>query len=268
MNTDKTIRLKYTILSVSLITVTAGAMIAPAVGSIATAFPGASPLQINVLTSLHAGMVVPFSFISGFLVRKFSKKNILIASLLLYLIGGIGGSISPSIEFMLMTRALLGISVGLMIPISLTLITDNYHDEERTQTLGLQSAATSLGGIIAILVSGYLATFGWQFSFMAYGKAGAILVSCIYLGQFISPLLLGSVSRIFGDGSVHFAYLNMAVALIFVASALLINRFTHFTGINRWLARSGSKEMFSEIMMQQKDMQRSISELSKQIERM
>lgn len=416
--------LKYAILSVSLITVMAGAMIAPAVAQIAAAFPDATPFQINVLTSLHAGMVVPFSFISGFLVRKYSKKNILIVSLILYLIAGLGGSVSPSIEFMLATRALLGVAVGLMIPISLTLITDNYQDDERTQTLGLQSAATNLGGIIAIMVSGLLATYGWEFSFMAYGiaffilplvvfilpnvkpkpyvkdsvnnrfdprvlllaiymimtfvvffgipsnmalflkeldvtntivngaiiatcsvggflggltlayfrrtfkaffvplqvvfmafgfslivffdqslyamgvgvlilgfgygstvpiifdtaskittgNAGAfataILVSSIYLGQFISPVLLGSVSRAFGDGSVHFSYLMMAMTLIVVASLLMINKVTHLTGINRWLTQSRSKRMFDEIITQQNDLQNSVIELNNRIEKM
>ncbi|MEX1200797.1 MAG: MFS transporter [Methylophaga sp.] len=416
--------LKYAILSVSLITVMAGAMIAPAVASIAAAFPDATALQINVLTSLHAGMVVPFSFISGYLVRKYSKKNILIVSLILYLIAGLGGAVSPNIWFMLATRALLGISVGLMIPISLTLITDNYHGEERTQTLGLQSAATNLGGIIAIMVSGFLALYGWQFSFMAYGMAApililvllilpnkapqpyvkdsannkfdprifllaiymvmtfvvffgipsnmalfleeldvtntvvngiiiatcsvggflgglslaffrrkfktffvplqvtfmaigfslivfydqsliamgigvlilgfgygstvpvifdsaskistgnamamatALLVSSIYLGQFISPVLLGTVSRLFGDGSVHFSYLMMALALIFVAVMLMINKFLHITGIKHWLTRNSSKRLFAEISSQQSDLQMSVEKLNTRLDQM
>lgn len=416
--------LKYAILSISLITVMAGAMIAPAVASIAAAFPDATALQINVLTSLHAGMVVPFSFVSGYLVRKYPKKFILIISLILYLIAGLGGALSPNIWFMLATRALLGIAVGLMIPISLTLITDNYHGEERTQTLGLQSAATNLGGIIAILVSGTLAMYGWQYSFMAYGMAAlilllvvfflpttkpepyvedsannrfeprvfllaiymiltfvvffgipsnmalflkeldvtntvlngiiiaicsvggffgglslayfrrkfkaffvplqvtfmaigfslivfydqslyamglgvlilgfgygstvpvifdsaskittgnsaamatAVLVSSIYLGQFISPLLLGSVSRWFGDGSVHFSYLMMALALIFVAVMLMINKLMHFTGINRWLTQNSSKRLFIEISNQQNDLQQSVRELNKRFDQL
>lgn len=416
--------LKYAILSISLITVMAGAMIAPAVASIAAAFPDATALQINVLTSLHAGMVVPFTFVSGFLVRKYSKKNVLIVSLILYLIAGLGGALSPNIWFMLATRALLGIAVGLMIPISLTLITDNYHGEERTQTLGLQSAATNLGGIIAILVSGTLAMYGWQFSFMAYGMAAlilvlivfflpnikpqpyekssannrfeprvlllavymiltfvvffgipsnmalflreldvtntvlngiiiatcsvggffggltlayfrkkfktffvplqvtfmaigfslivfydqslyvmglgvlilgfgygstvpvifdsaskittgnaaamatAVLVSSIYLGQFISPVLLGSVSRVFGDGSVHFSYLMMALALIFVAVMLLFNKVMHVTGITRWLTQNSSKRLFAEISIQQSDLQESVRELNNRLDQL
>jgi len=158
----------------------AGAMIAPAVASIAEAFPKATDLQINVLTSLHAGMVIPFSFISGYLVRYFSKKNIVLVSCLLYLVGGIGGAFSPDIYFMLATRAILGIAVGLMIPISITLISDYYEGEERTQTLGLQSAATNLGGIIAIVISGFLATLGWSFSFYAYGLGGIIFFIVLF----------------------------------------------------------------------------------------
>lgn len=414
--------LKYAILSVSLITVMAGAMIAPAVAAIAAAFPEATPLQINVLTSLHAGMVVPFAFVSGYLVRYYSKKSILLVSLVLYLIGGVGGALSPDIWFMLATRAVLGVAVGLMIPISITLISDNYVGEERTATLGLQSAATNLGGIIAIVVSGVLATQGWQYSFMSYGMgaiiffivlfmipnkkpapyvkesvnnkldprvwllafymvltfvvffgipsnmalflkeldvtntitngiiiatcsvggflgglslaffrrkfksffvpfqvsfmaigfvliafvneslfsmglgvlilgfgygstvpvifdsatrittgtatstATALLVSAIYTGQFLSPVLLGFVSRTFGDGSVYFSYTMMALALVFVAAMLLSERFLHFTGIKGWLTRSNTKLLITEISHQQTDLKDSIDSLAERLD--
>lgn len=415
--------LKYAILSISLITVMAGAMIAPAVASIAAAFPEATDFQINVLTSLHAGMVIPFSFVSGYLCRYFSKKYIVLVSCFLYVVAGIGGSMSPDIYFMLATRALLGVAVGLMIPISITLISDYYQGEERTQTLGLQSAATNLGGIIAIIISGFLATLGWNYSFYAYGLGGiiffivlffipnkkpepyvkqsvnnkldprvlllsiymiltfvvffgipsnmalflseldvtntvtngiiiavcslggflgglglaffrrklksmfiplqvsfmavgfslivfgslslvllgvgvlilgfgygstvpvifdtsskiskgsaastatALLVSSIYAGQFISPVILGFVSRTFGDGSVAFSYTMMTFALIFVASILMAERFLHFTGIKRYLKRDSSKRMFTEISSQQTEIHETIQLLSSQIEK-
>nr|WP_284047774.1 MFS transporter [Halomonas gemina] len=406
-----------------MITVMAGAMIAPAIASIAAAFPNASDFQINLLTSLHAGLVVPFSFISGFLAKHYSKKSILIVSLVMYLVGGIGGSLSDSMMFMLGTRVLLGISIGLMIPLSITLISDYYEGEERTRTLGLQSAATNLGGIIAIVVSGVLALQGWRFSFMAYGLAAfvlllvvfflprkappqhtseagekssfdarvfllavymiltfvvffgipsnmslylselhitntvvnglviavcsvggflggmsvaffrrvlkslfvplqvvymaigfgmiaflneyivllgigvlvlgfgygstvpiifdsatkittgaaramatAILVSSIYLGQFISPVLLGLVSRLFGDGSVYFSYTAMAIALIFVAVLLLAERAMHFSGLKKWLSRSGSSHALSEISKMNVTLKDRVDLLSQQLD--
>jgi len=415
--------LKYAILSVSLITVMAGAMIAPAVALIAEAFPNATSFQINLLTSLHAGLVVPFSFLSGYLVRFFSKKDILIVSLILYLIGGVGGSLSDSMWFMLSTRVVLGIAIGLMIPLSITLISDYYKGEERTRTLGLQSAATNLGGIIAIVVSGFLAAQGWRYSFLAYSlaflalvlvffflprkapaKAGdgeveesnfdsrvfllaiymvltfvvffgipsnmalflkeihitntvvngiiiavcsvggfaggmsvaffrrvlksffvplqvvymaigfiliaffnqylillglgvlilgfgygstvpvifdgatkittgaarsmatAIIVSSIYLGQFISPVILGEISRFFGDGSVYYSYSVMALALVFVAILLFVERGLHFSGLKKWLSRSSSQHAFSEMSASNVRLQERVDTLATQLE--
>lgn len=410
--------LKYAILSISLITVMAGAMIAPAVASIAAAFPEASAMQINLLTSLHAGMVVPFSFISGYLVRYYAKKTILLISLVMYLVGGVGGALSTDMMFMLFTRIVLGISIGLMIPISITLISDYYDGEERTRTLGLQSAATNLGGIIAIVVSGFLALLGWQYSFLAYGMAAAvlvlvtaflpkinpppyekdsvnnrmdgrvfllaiymiltfivffaipsnmslflseldvtntvvngiiiavcsvggflggmsmaffrkfykslfvpiqvafmaigyiliaffndqlimlglgvlilgfgygstvpvifdsatkittgaatsmataILVSSIYLGQFIAPNLLGTVSRTFGDGSVFFSYTLMSLVLAFVAIMLLAERALHLTGLKKWMTRNSNKHAFNELSTQNQILQDKIEDMS------
>ncbi|GAE93909.1 multidrug resistance protein B [Gracilibacillus boraciitolerans JCM 21714] len=168
--------LKYAILSVSLITVMAGAIIAPAIGSIAVAFPDASGFQINLLTSLHAAFMIPFAFVSGFLCRYFSKKAILLFSLVLYLVAGVGGGFAPNMFILLCTRALLGISVGLMMPLSTTLVSDNYDGEKRTGMMGMVSAATNLGAIIAIMIAGVLATISWNATFYVYGIGAIVMI--------------------------------------------------------------------------------------------
>ncbi|ESU31913.1 hypothetical protein G3A_13950 [Bacillus sp. 17376] len=168
--------LKYAILSVSLITVMAGAIIAPAVGSIAVAFPDASGFEINLLTSLHAAFMIPFAFVSGYLCRYFSKKTVLILGLVLYLVAGLGGGFATNMAFLLFTRALLGVSVGLLMPLSTTLVSDYYDGEERTSMMGLVSAATNLGAIIAIMVSGILAMQGWRAAFYVYGIAAIVMI--------------------------------------------------------------------------------------------
>jgi len=100
----------------------------------------------------------------------------------------------------------------------------------------------------------------------AASTATALLVSSIYAGQFISPVVLGSVSRIFGDGSVSFSYTMMTFALIFVAAILLAERFLHFTGMKRYLKRDSSKRLFTEISSQQSELNDTVRSLSKQFE--
>lgn len=160
--------LKPTILSISLLTVMAGAAISPALGNIRQAFPDASAEAIKMIISMPAMMIILFSLISGKLSFKISKKKILITGLTIYLIGGLGGGFTSGIKQLLIFRAILGIGVGLIMPLSVAIIADFFDGEERTKMIGLSPASSSLGAVIANIVSGILADVNWRFAFAVY----------------------------------------------------------------------------------------------------
>src|SRR5699024_1844904 len=51
---------------------------------------------------------------------------------------------------------------------SMSQINDYYTGKERTQMMGYNSAFSNFGGIITMLVAGWLATFGWRVPFNVY----------------------------------------------------------------------------------------------------
>ena len=150
---------KLAILSISLITVMAGATISPALGSISEAFPEANETSIKLINTLHALFIIPFTFISSRLTKRVSKKSVLAAGLILYVIGGLGGAFAPTLWLLLVSRAVLGIAVGLIMPISTSLIPDFYEGKEKTVMMGRVSASNQLGGIISIVLAGILRVF-------------------------------------------------------------------------------------------------------------
>lgn len=168
--------LKPTIISISMATVMAGAAISPALGLIAEAFPEASPTMIKLILTAPSIMIIPFSFLSSFLTFKMTKRSIIMAGLFIYLIGGIGPQLVSSIEVLLVLRLILGAGVGLVMPLSMSLINDYYIGKERTQMMGYNSAFSNFGGIITMLVAGWLATFGWRVPFNVYFLGLAIFV--------------------------------------------------------------------------------------------
>lgn len=174
--------LKMAILSVSLLTVMAGAAISPALGDIALAFPDVSETKIKLILTLPAVMIIPFIFISSNLTRRFPKKHILFVGMFFYLIGGLGGGLASSIELLLIFRAILGIGVGLLMPISTALVADFFDGEERTTTMGHVSAANNLGGVVLFLMSGVLAAISWRMSFSVYGL---VIVAAIIVFFFL-----------------------------------------------------------------------------------
>ncbi|CAM3262235.1 MFS transporter [Filibacter tadaridae] len=172
--------LKPTILSISMATVMAGAAISPALGLIAKAFPDASPTMIKLILTAPSIMIIPFSFLSSYLTSKLTKRTIIMIGLFIYLIGGIGPQFVPTIESLLVLRLILGAGVGLVMPLSMTLINDYFAGKERTKMMGYNSAFSNLGGILTMLLAGWLATFGWRVPFNVYFLGLVIFVMIFF----------------------------------------------------------------------------------------
>jgi MFS family permease len=167
--------LKPTILSLSFLSILSGAAVSPALGRIQQAFPEASELTVQMILTLTPLFIIPFSLLTGRLSLKINKRHILFAGLTIYLLAGVGGGLMNSMPMILVMRALLGIGTGLISALSLSLIADFYHGNERSTTMGQSSAIATLGGIVLTLLSGWLALLSWRFAF------GAYLVSLIVL---------------------------------------------------------------------------------------
>ncbi len=160
--------LKLTVLSVSLLTVLAGAAVSPALAQIQNAFPDASDLAIQMILTLPPLLIIPFSLFSGWLALRFRKRSMLFVGLSIYLLAGVGGGLANSITMLLVMRALLGVGTGLIAPLSQSLIADFFSGDERADMMGKSSAVATLGGIVMPLLSGWLAVYSWRFAFAAY----------------------------------------------------------------------------------------------------
>jgi MFS family permease len=167
---------RIAILSISFLTVMAGAAISPSLGEISKAFPEVSDTIIKMILTLPALFIIPFSLISGALARTVSKKKLLITGLIIYIIGGLGAIPAPNIFFVLLSRAVLGVGVGLIMPLSTGLIADFFIGEERAKMMGYSTSFSNLGGAFAILIAGFLANIYWKYTFFVYGIGFIVLM--------------------------------------------------------------------------------------------
>ncbi len=176
--------LKPTILSISLLTVMAGAAVSPALGSISKAFPSVSPEMIKMIISLPAITIIVFSYVSGKLAARISKRYILIIGLLMYLLGGLGAALTTTIYQLLFFRAILGVGVGLLMPLSVAIIADFYEGAQRSKMIGLSPAISCLGGVLASFLGGLLAALNWRYAFGIYCLAiPSLLLTIIVLPE-------------------------------------------------------------------------------------
>lgn len=172
-------RLLYTILSISLLTVMAGAAIAPALGTISKHFAGQSPLLIQLIVSLPALFIILTNLVFPLLCRLMKTRTLALTGLWLYVLAGAGAFFVDNIWVLLVFRALMGVSVGMIMPLSTGLLAYYFPPEEQAGLMGLSAAMNQMGGVVATFLAGTLASISWNYAFLVYllGLIAIILVA-------------------------------------------------------------------------------------------
>ena len=172
-------RLLYTILSISLLTVMAGAAIAPALGVISAHFSGRNPLLIQLIVSLPALFIILTNLLFPWLCRLMKTRTLALAGLALYVLSGAGAFFVDNIWLLLIFRALMGVSVGMIMPLSTGLLAYYFPPEEQAGLMGLSAAMNQMGGVVATFLAGILAGISWNYAFLVYllGLIAVILVA-------------------------------------------------------------------------------------------
>ncbi|MBO5251395.1 MAG: MFS transporter [Bacteroidaceae bacterium] len=157
-----------TILSMSLLTVMAAAAIAPAMGIIQQHFDSAPDILIQLIISLPALFIILTNLCFLSISRVLRTRAIAIIGLAIYVVAGTGCFFIDNIYALLVMRALLGVSVGLIMPLSTGLLSYFYPPEEQARLMGLSAAMNQMGGVVGTLLAGILASIQWNYSFLVY----------------------------------------------------------------------------------------------------
>ena len=181
-------RLLYTILSISLLTVMAGAAIAPALGVISAHFAGRNPLLIQLIVSLPALFIILTNLVFPWLCRLMKTRTLALTGLALYVLSGAGAFFVDNIWVLLAFRALMGVSVGMIMPLSTGLLAYYFPPEEQAGLMGLSAAMNQMGGVVATFLAGMLAGISWNYSFLVYllGLIAIILVAAFLPNERLS----------------------------------------------------------------------------------
>lgn len=166
-----------TLLLASMLTVMAGATIAPALPQIEQVFIGTPnhELLTRLVLTMPAIFTVIGSPIAGMIVDRYGRKTLLLVGLVLYAVAGTSGLYVDSLYALLIGRAGLGLAVACNMTAATTLLADLYSGPERAKVLGRQSAFMGIGGIAFLLVGGWLADIGWRAPFGIYFSSLAVL---------------------------------------------------------------------------------------------
>lgn len=172
---------KLTILSISILIIMAANVVSPVLADISHHYRDVHFQLIKMIITLPALLIVPFSFLTGPLIKRFEKKYVVMFGITGFLIGGVGGGLVDNFYSMLMFRAILGACIGILSPLSISLIADFFCDAEKLTMMGYSSAANNLGAGFAAIAAGYLAAYHWRYAFFLYTFAIFVLMLVFFL---------------------------------------------------------------------------------------
>lgn len=117
------------------------------------------------LPSLVIALLSPFI---GHAVYRFGKKNSAILALFIFSLTGSAGLYLDKIEYLLISRALFGISVATLMIVVTSLVGDYFKQEKRHKFMGYQSAFMAIGGVGFVFGGGFLSDINWRLPFGIY----------------------------------------------------------------------------------------------------
>lgn len=146
----------------------AASAISGAIPQMAQAFPGHSQVQIELLTTVVSMFVTIFVLVSGFLTRRFGQKNIAVIGLLIASITSIIPAFSNDFNVIMISRAVLGIGIGLANPLAISLIGEFFTGDTLANLMGWRSAIAGAGVAIMTFFAGQLLKISWHASYLVY----------------------------------------------------------------------------------------------------
>jgi len=142
--------------------------------------PSVSFLVKFILLSVPALFIVVSAPASGWFCDRFGRKLLLNLSLLVFAVGGTSGYFADSFLTLFIGRAILGLAIAGIKTASVAMVGDLFTGAERNRFIGWQGSALKIGGVIFMVLGGYLANVSWQAPFLGYLLAFLVLPSGLY----------------------------------------------------------------------------------------
>ena len=120
---------------------------------------------------------------------RFGRRRIFTVGLAGFMLSSIAAALAPSIGALVAARAAQGMTAALVLPLTLTMISEAFPPETRGRAIGIWGGVTGLGGVLGPIVGGgVVQAFGWSWIFWINVPIAAVLI----------PLTLRFVAETYG----------------------------------------------------------------------
>ena len=134
-----------------------------------------SQAEFGMVTSAFLIVYAALSPVGGFLADRFSRKFIILCSLVVWSAVTYMTGKSATLEELIFWRALMGVSEAFYIPAALALISDYHRGKTRSMATGIHMSGIYAGQVLAgcgAMMAGSPCQLGWRLTFETFGFIG------------------------------------------------------------------------------------------------
>lgn len=145
-----------------------GGVISALIPEMAKSFQGYSIVQVELSTTIVSVFVTFFVLVSGFITNQIGQKQTAILGLIICAVSSIVPAFSDSYWVVIVSRAIMGIGIGLTNPLAISLIGEFFEGDTRANLMGWRSAIAGLGQSLMTFGVGYLLKINWHVAYLVY----------------------------------------------------------------------------------------------------
>jgi len=119
---------------------------------------------INGYTIALAALLLPVGAIGD----RWGRKHVLLAGLTIFALANVGAAFAGTVNQLLAARVVAGAAAAMIMPVTLSVITSTFPEEERDRAIGVWAGFAGAGGILGLLSSSIVVdNFTWPWVFAA-----------------------------------------------------------------------------------------------------
>jgi MFS family permease len=158
------------LLLASCLAVLGAVLLAPVLPAIEDAFAGTAGVEALtpvVLTApaLVIGLTAPFA---GRVLDRMGRTRLLVGALVVYAVVGTAPLWLPSLQLIVASRVLVGLTEAVIMTCCTTLLADYFHGSQRERYFGLQVVFTTVAATLFFGLGGALGSHSWRTPFWLY----------------------------------------------------------------------------------------------------
>lgn len=128
----------------------------------------------GLFSSVFLWVYAGCSLFAGFIADRFGHRRVILFSVVVWSAATLWTGLAPDFQWMLIARAVMGISEAFYLPAALALVVEFHRGSTRARATGLHMTGIYVGSILGGL-GGWMAThFDWRLSFQVFGVFGIL----------------------------------------------------------------------------------------------